>query len=327
MAPGSGPEPSEESAGVMATPHGWRRVSSIGEPADVFEIDRERPDYPEKWRSRSEARERQILSRDVSTRAVVQRLRSEWEKLDFERVVEAQVRGAEIREHTGNDEIIRLAGLLRDGFYYKIRLAAEEIVPATGASYATAIRYLAEQTLPAEMVLYVAEEAPEPVKIVVNADSKRRVVTSLSPGEVSLRFQGIARRDINRIGSFITEALEITDPTQRRHRGGRPSITDEEGPTTTPELIARLFHWEGWSHRRIAAFLGWLRPEDDWTNPQVRIRTEQRVRRWVRLGEGALRMTDNQFPDDDSDADNLWKRRPAQLERAVHAEERRGRRR
>jgi hypothetical protein len=323
MAPGSGPAPSEENVDIMPTPVGWKRLDFAGEPASIFTIDSERPDYPEKWRSRSETRERHTLSKDSGTQAAIQRLQADWATLDFERIVEAQVRGAEIREHTGHDKIIHMAGMLRDGFYYKIRQAAEETAPAAGVSYTTAIRYIAEQTLPVEFVLYVAEETPQPISITVNADPRRRLVMGLSPGEVSLRFQAIARRDLNYVGRFITEALEITDPSQRRNRGGRPSISDEEGPTTTPELVARLSHWEGWSHRRIAAFLGWLGDDDDWNDSKVRARIEQRVRRWVRLGEGALRIG----VDNDDDDHNAWKQRPDQLARAVRADEKRHERR
>ena len=317
MAPGSGPEPGEEQDKLTSPRAGWVRLDGVGDPANIFLVDRNRPDYPEKWRSREEAGERRLLAKDTATRAVIDRLRTKWDPLDFAQIVEAQVRGAEIREHIGNDEINRLAGMLRDGFYSKIRLAAEEVAPGAGVSHVTAIHYIAEQTLPPELVLYVVDEAAEPVKIIVNADPRRKLVLSLSPGEVMLRFQGIARRDINKIGRFITEALEIADPKQRRNRPGRPAITDEEGPETTHEMVARLHHWEGWSHRRIAAFLGWLGPNDDWADPKVRTRTEQRVRRRIRLGEGALQMG---LPSDDAN-DESWRRRPPALTAAVGAED------
>jgi len=323
MATGSGPGPVEDQQQLTPPRTGWVRLPGVGEPANIFKVDQNRPDYPEKWRSREEAGERRLLARDPATRSVIDRLRAEWGHLDFDRIVEAQVRGSEIREHTGNDDISRMAGLLRDGFYSKIRLAAEEIAPGAGVSHPTAINYIAEQTLPPELVLYVVDEAAEPVKIVVNADLRRRLVLRLSPGEVMLRFQGIARRDINRIGRFITEALEIADPKQRRNRPGRPAITDEEGPESTHEVVARLHHWEGWSHRRIAAFLGWLGPDDDWADPKVRTRIEQRVRRRIRLGEGSMQTNTT---DDDTDAETRRSRPPA-LEAAVHADEQRRERR
>lgn len=323
MATGSGPGPAEDRQHLTPPRAGWVRLPGVGEPANIFKVDQNRPDYPEKWRSREEAGERRLLTRDPATQGVVNRLRAQWSSLNFDQIVEAQVRGSEIREHTGNDEISRMAGMLRDGFYSEIRLAAEAVAPGAGVSHTTAINYIAEQTLPAEMVLYVVADATEPVQIVANADPRRRLVLMLSPGEVLLRFQGIARRDINRIGRFITEALEIADPKQRRNRPGRPAITDEDGPETTHEMVARLHHWEGWSHRRIAAFLGWLSPDDDWADPKVRTRTEQRVRRRIRLGEGSMQTN---APDDDTDAET-WRRRPPPLEAAVRADEERKERR
>ena len=323
MAAESGTAPDEETNGLAAPRDGWQRLEGVGEPAEIFVLDPQRPDYPEKWRSREEARERAALASDPGAQAAIAELRAEWHRLDFDRVIEAVVRGSEIREHTGDAQISRLSGALLDRFYHKVRAAAERVAPTVGTTYPTTIRYIAEQTLPVDLVLYVVDETLEPIKIVVNADRRKKLLLSLSPGETMLRFRGIVRRDLNRIGRFVTEALEIADPEQRRNRGGRPAITDEGRPATTPELLARLSHWEGWSHRRIAAFVGWLGPDDDWSDPHVRTRTEQRVRRWIRLGEGGLRLADT----DNTDDDNAWRRRPDHLERAVRAEAKRAGRR
>jgi hypothetical protein len=66
---------------------------------------------------------------------------------------------------------------------------------------------------------------------------------------------------------------------------GRPARGAGTADIATPVLVAKLFHQEGWSHRRIAEFLGWLKPSDDWFDPKVQAKTTQRVRRWVREGE------------------------------------------
>jgi len=331
MAAESGTTPAEEPQ--PAPPRGWRRIEASGPPADIFVLDTDRPDYPEKWRSREEQRERKILDRHPAARSAALALTNHWAEKGFDsqswhHLVEQNVRASEVEEFTGKRELTQLTGHLRDAIYLQTREAADKLAPAAGVSYVTALRYLAEHTLPAELVLYVVDEIPEPIKIAVNADPRRRLLLTLSPGETMLRFRGIARRDLNRIGVFVTEALAIADPTQRRNRGGRPALTDEGRAAAPPELVARLSHWEGWSHRRIAAFLGWLGDNDDWADPQVRSRIEQRVRRYVRLGEGALQLQSDKPVDEAHDGDGgAWKHRPPALERAVRAEERRERRR
>ena len=325
---------SDEERRSRAAPPGWRHVEASGAPGDIFVLDPERPDYPEQWRSREEQRERKTLDQHSAARSAASALKNHWAEQGFDaqswgRLVEHNVRASEVEEFTGKSDLTQLTGHLRDAIYSRTREAAEKLAPAAGVSYVTALRYLAEHTLPAELVLYVVDEIPEPIKIAVNADPHRRLLLTLSPGETMVRFGNIARRDLNhRLGHFITEALEIADPERRRTRGKRRSL-NESGSAAPPELIARLFHWEGWSHRRIAAFLGWLKPTDDWGDPRVRARIEQRVRRYVRLGEGALQLdleTDNHHDDDESGGE-AWKRRPPALDQAIRSEGRRERRR
>ncbi len=62
----------------------------------------------------------------------------------------------------------------------------------------TTIRYLAEQVLPIELVLFVFDEIPVPVDVIVNAETDRKLLRSLMSGQALLRFQGIARRDLSR---------------------------------------------------------------------------------------------------------------------------------
>jgi hypothetical protein len=160
--------------------------------------------------------------------------------------------------------------------------------------------------VPPEIFHYVthADETASPIDIVVNATTTKRLHVAISPGEGMIRFRKISRRDIEKVGAFITEATQILAGTENVGQGGRPRAGESSGQMASPVLAARLFHWEGWSQRRIAAFFGWLKPDDDWGDPRVRTRNEQRARRWIRLGEESLR---REAGTDD------WKSPPAHL--------------
>ena len=285
-------------------PQGWDRVDGVGDPANIFHLDIDRPDFPEPWRSQHEARDRAALDADDRIQSEVVALRQEWAGNQWERISEYVIRGSEIRNHTGNEEIIKGAGMLLDHISSKIRIAAE-LAPA-GVSPVTAIRYIAERTVPSEILYYVthADETASPIDIVVNATSTKRLHVALSPGEGMIRFRRISRRDIEKVGTFITEATQILAGTENVGQGGRPRAGESSGQMASPVLAARLFHWEGWSQRRIAAFFGWLKPADDWGDPRVRTRNEQRARRWIREGEAMLR---RETGNDD------WKNRSAHL--------------
>lgn len=297
---------------LIEAPQGWKRVDGLGDPANVFEIDPNRPDFPEKWRSRAVLRERERLARDPLVRGEINQLRREFGgKERLARITEFVVRGSEIRESVGNNEISTQAGMLLDHFRVKIREAAERCIPED-VSYVTALRYISEETLPVELVFYVYDELPTPLKLIVNMEERKRVLVSLMPGEALIRFRGIVRRDLNRIGHFITEAIALQSPDRSTcGTGGRRAIDEDPDNIATAELVARLFHWEGWSQRRIAAFLGWLKPTDEWDDPKTRARVEQRVRRWLRIGENELKK---------NAADDSWKQRSAQLDAARQAE-------
>gem|GEM_PF-5576838 len=299
---------SRESEPLRDLPLGWDRVDGAGDPANIFHLDIDRPDFPEPWRAQHEARDRAALDADAGFQAEVVALRQEWAGNQWERISEYVTRGSEIRNHTGNEEIIKGAGMLLDHISSKIRIAAE-LAPA-GVSPVTAIRYIAERTVPPEILYYVthADETASPIDIVVNASTNKRLHVVISPGEGMIRFRKISRRDVERVGPFITEATQILGGQDSAGKGGRPRSGQGAAQMETPVLAARLYHWDRWSQRRIAAFFGWLKPSDDWSNPKVRTRIEQRVRRWIRDGEKELTQ---QTGNDD------WKNAPMHYQNAT----------
>ncbi len=255
--------------------------------------------------------------------AEIDQLRVKFGQFDINRIADLVVRGSEIRESVGNPDISEKTGYLLDYLRVEIREAVERSTPK-GVSYTSALRYVSEQTLPIDLVFFVYDELPSPLKLIVNVQQHKKIIVSLMPGEAIIRFRGIARRDLNRIGRFITEAIAILEPEGQSHgRSGRKTIDESPDDMATAALVARLFHWENWSQRRIAAFLGWMKPTDDWQDPKTRARIEQRVRRWLRLGESALATSfkDIDAPESEDD-DQPWKRRPASIEAAIRAENR-----
>lgn len=322
---GSAPNKTRE---LIEPPLGWARVDGLGEPANIFEVDPSRPDFPEKWRSREELRGKDRLARDPAMRAEIEGLRADFAGYNLPSLVEFVARGAEIREGGGDSKIAQQVGSLLEVIRMKVRHAVERST-TQDVPYTVALRYLCEQTLPVDLINYVSDEVPSPIKLTVNAETGKKLLMSIQPGEAILRFRGIARRDLNRIGHLITEAIDIQSPDRPKGgRSGRKAIDESPDDMATAELVARLFHWEGWSQRRIAAFLGWMKPADDWQDPKTRARVEQRVRRWLRIGETALAITPEDVEDVGDDAEDAdWKRRPPQLVAAVRAEDRKRERR
>jgi hypothetical protein len=306
------PNATDKSDQLIDPPYGWARVDGLGKPTNVFHLDPSRPDYPEKWRSRAEQRDRDRLSRDPGVRAEVERLRVEFGRylpaIDSEKIV----RATEIRRHGGDANLERYAEIALEHFEMQIRHAVERSIPE-GVSPSIAFQYIGEQTLPIDLVFALSNELPAPLTIIVNQHTGKLLMAAM-PGEAVIRFRGIIRRDINRIGKFITEAIAIQSPDRDVYnQGGRRAIDEEPDSIATAELVARLFHWEGWSQRSIAAFLGWLKPTDEWDDPKTRARIEQRVRRWLRIGENELKKNAE---------GESWKQRPAQLDAARQAEDR-----
>lgn len=301
--------------GLIQPLPGWKRVEGIGGPANIFELDETRPEFPEKWRARSEARDLKRLEQDSRVQEEIARLRAEFGKIDWRRAAAFIERGAEIREAGGDDEIFRNSALLIEAFRVKIREAVDRSRPKE-VDHRVALRYFSEQLLPVEITFYVNDtlpERPSPVEILVNADPDKKLLMGVLPGDIVIRARGIVRRDIDRLGRFITEAIRQQSPDDAPEGpGGRRTIDERPDDAATAELIARLFHWEGWSQRRIAAFLGWMKPTDDWSDPKTRARIEQRVRRWLRAGESELRK---------AAGDDSWRARPAQIEAAALAEQ------
>ncbi len=317
MAPEAESGSGEEDRANALPPEGWRRIGVFSEsgPADVIEVDPTRPDFPHHWRTKEAARHAEILATHEPVANAVRQLRESIPLDHWDDVVRAILAHNDVNPGpvvAEGEHPIQVLGVL----HFALRKAAEGASPPE-VPLETTIGYLAERVFPADVALVFAGDQP-PVRIVTNADPAVQALFVLRPGETAVTFHGIARRDLNeRLGRFITEALDIQSPTYRRGKGGRQRRSANTNPGVTPELVARLFHWEEWSHRRIAAFVGWLKPTDDWDDPKVRARIEMRVRRWVRDGEPALRQAAGD-PDDEA-----WKRRPRHLQRAI---EERGRR-
>lgn len=129
-----------------------------------------------------------------------------------------------------------------------------------------------------------------------------------------IKFAGITTSELIDTMPVVTEALGILRHDRYRDRGGRPRLPEGTTEGATPKMVAKLHHWERWSHRKIAAFLGWIDADDDWDDPKIQRRIDMRVRRWIRRGEPYLQ--EEAGPDAD------WKMPPAHIRTAIAAKSR-----
>ncbi len=185
--------------------------------------------------------------------------------------------------------------------------AAESCAGPGTASVPVCRDYLAEVTVLPEIAVHLIDPL-EPVFLRANA-SPHPDYLIVNPGDIVMRFTGATTRERGETLSGPISELQSAWGYAQADTGGRPAGPADEDQAMT---IAKLHHWESWSHRKIAAFLGWLRDDEDWSDEKVRRRIEQRIRRYLRQGESLL----------DAEADQTgtpWRKPPrhmAPLERS-----------
>ncbi len=311
------PEHEDRQEPPPSDPPGWRRVQP---DVPVLRLDPSHPNYPRKWREDQASLERDFarLDRDPRARAAVGRVGATWaaslpEWLFLLQAAETAMMRQDATAMRGLD--LRVRGL-RDTIEMTLRTAAQEM-GNTHIHVNVRARYLAERALPPTIAADFIAGGP-PVDVLVNHIPERVAWTvRLQAGEILVKFVGTSRREFDKASPFVTEALEILGHTDHRDTGGRPAgETDDELAMT----IAKLRHWDRWSHRKIAAFYGWLRDDEDWADEKVRRRIEMRVRRWSRRGESLL---DKKAKDEKAKRGSTpWRERPHHMAPAAKDSER-----
>ncbi len=311
------PEHEDRQAPPPSDPPGWRRVQP---DVPVLRLDPSHPNYPRKWREDQASLERDYarLDRDPRARAAVERLSAAWAAHLPEWVLLRQA--AETARVYQDATAVRVTVVrywqLVDAIGTKLYTEAQGMGD-THIPVNVRARYLAERTLPAAIATdFIAGGAP--VDVLVNHIPERVAwPVRLQAGEILVKFVGTSRREFDKASPFVTEALEILGHTDHRDPGGRPEgETDDELAMT----IAKLRHWDRWSHRKIAAFYGWLRDDEDWADEKVRRRIEMRVRRWLRRGESLL---DKKAKDEKAKQGSTpWRERPHHMAPAAKDSER-----
>jgi hypothetical protein len=296
----------------VINPKGWRMAVSDGQPVLVLEVDH--PDYPTELRERALAEDEERYGKDPEIRAAVERLKQRFAAID------EQI-SARLRLILNDPRDLNAVNAAVDAATSELVAYANEEDARLGPTphrrrrYAYLIRH-ANEALPGDLGAQLRENGTldvyaAPFLLMVNLGTKS-AHPQVYPGEVAVHLDRLPTRDLPKLGRAITEAQAFAGQADRIGKGGRPKLPDISDEAATPEMVAKLRHWEGWSHRRIAAFVGWLKPDDDWRDEKVRRRVEQRVRRWVRDGEDIIRSLAG--PDDD------WRKPPAHLRRAIEEE-------
>lgn len=286
---------------------GWKLVAGTN-GGHYLVLKPSHPDYPSAIRERVAAQDAEEFVSDPRIRAAIDRLATNFSSANM--VIEnAAIQLLSI------DKAVRL-------FSAKLIEAVEAEAEKLGPTKASRrlIVFLLRQThrrlsLSPEFAQRLDENLSTydgPFLVAVNI-SDRSERPRLYPGETAIHFDRLASRDLPRLSRIVTEAQLLAGQTDHAGERGRPKLPSIADEAATPETVAKLRHWEGWSYRRIAAFFGWVGPDEDWRKERVRRRVEQKVRRWVREGEAILRAQAG--PDRD------WRERPDHVERAV-AEER-----
>lgn len=306
---GSDPErdnPEDEPSNRRLRHPGWKIVDGTN-GGHYLVLMPSHPDFPTALRDRAAAQDAEEFGSDPRIRIALDRLSQQFSGAN-EIVLEEAIR------------ILSITRAVND-FSSRLVAAAEREAESLGPTKASRrlIVYLLRQTRSA---LHLSPEVAQalndnlsaydaPFLVTVNV-SERSERQRLFPGETAIHFDRLASRDLPRLSRIVTEAQLLAGQADHAGERGRPKLPSIADEAATPEAVAKLRHWEGWSYRRIAAFFGWVGPDEDWRKERVRRRVEQKVRRWVREGEAILRAQAG--PDED------WRKRPDHVERAVTEE-------
>jgi hypothetical protein len=289
---------------------GWRHLPQPQSGTALLVLEPSHPDYPSSIREQIKARNESLFGSDPAVLAAVKKLEEQFAGANQD-LANLAIELAVTRDFASAEE--RIDQFTRS-FVQAISDAHRSLPPTKyGRQRFAYLMSRAHDYLPLSIRPALEDQlAPylAPFLIAVNTGEAPTWV-QLFPHETTIHLDRFATGDLPKLGRVITEAQTLADQAARTGKAGRPKLPDISHDAATPEMVAKLRHWEGWSYRRIAAFVGWLGEDEDWRNEKVRRRVEQRVRRWVREGEDDLRA---QCPDRD------WKTRPAHLERAIDEE-------
>ncbi len=258
-------------------PPGWREFR---EDIRVLRLDLSHPDYPLRWRKGEETARRfwARLDADPAITEAVGRIKDAWHcSRPFLEQMLAE--SESVRERQDAPALPELKRQMTD---FLQRVDASILTEATQSGptdipIPTKRHYLAHRCLPPQFANMFTDQTAAPVSVFVNTIPDRvSFPILLHPGEIAVMFTGTARREFDKAGPFVTEAIEILNHDKARQPGGRPSRKKDPAKAEQNRAAAKLHHWlsPGFSHAEIAEFFGW--------------QGDERVRRAIRDGEELL---------------------------------------
>ncbi len=257
-------------------PPGWRDPGT-----GWLRLDPEHPSYPNSQK-RHEKGTRKRLKTNPKIIATIETLQERFQPIMADYLRLRRTDRCHGRERPNPAALHYLSNVLPH-IEDQLSAAAESCAGPNTAPLHVCLYYLIEQTLLPEIADHLTNPL-EPVFLRANASPQAEYVI-INPGEMVMRFTGATTRERGEALSSAITQLQTAWGYAQADTGGRPAGPVDEDQAMT---VAKLHHWENWPHRKIAAFLGWLRDDEDWYDEKVQRRIEMRVRRWLRIGESLL---------------------------------------
>ena len=257
-------EPTTTETSALSPPPGWRQLGGLAGDADVFTLDTSHANYPEEYRSLATAADIEHIAASPEAQDATQRLRAEVSLYNMVMVREALNNGAERKRVDGNDQLLTATTALILRTRQLVHNEADKLGKI--GSRESRIRYLAETSLPAELIPFVDDEVPEPLKMIVNADPERVLLLGLMPGQSVIIFEANTNRTTitEQMGRFITAALDLQREANHHTRPRPPRRIEDPKRLRESLIVAFLKDHDERTSQQIVRALEWIEPETDW---------------------------------------------------------------